>query len=86
MVKKAVAYVKEAGREKALAEFKNPQGKFINKDLYIWASDMNSVVLAHPMTPALSGKNMLEVKDAGGKYFAKEMVAIAKAKGLGAVD
>lgn len=44
MVKKAVAYVKEVGRDKALAEFGNPKGKFIYKDLYIYAGTAEDAV------------------------------------------
>ena len=52
LVKKAVAYVKEVGKEKASAEFTNPKSKFIYKDLYVYAGDGLGVVLAHPITPA----------------------------------
>ena len=31
MVKKAVSYMKEAGKEKAIAEFNNPKGKFCSQ-------------------------------------------------------
>ncbi len=86
MVKKAVAYVKEVGREKALAEFNNPKGRFVHKDLYVWATGMDGVNLSHPFTPALIGKNMYELKDADGKYFVKERIEIAKSKGKGTID
>ena len=74
LVKKAVAYVKEVGKEKASAEFNNPKGKFVYKDLYIYAGDGLGVVLAHPITPAMVGKNMGELKDADGKYFIRELI------------
>ncbi|MDD5168801.1 MAG: cache domain-containing protein [Syntrophales bacterium] len=86
MLKKAVAYVKEAGRAKALAEMNNPKGKFIHKDLYISVISMDGTVLVHPYTPALVGKNIMEFKDADGKAYVKEKVALAKAKGSGTVD
>ena len=35
MVKKAVAFVKEQGAEKAYPEFTNKSGKFIDRDLYV---------------------------------------------------
>ena len=86
MVKKAVAYVKEVGREKALAEFNNPKGKFIHKDLYVWATGLDGVNLSHPFTPGLIGKNMYELKDADGKYFVKDRIEIAKKNGKGTID
>src|SRR5512145_424786 len=72
MVKKAVAYMKEVGKEKALAEFNNPKGMFISKDLYVWATGMDGTNLSHPYTPALIGKNMYNLKDADGKLFVQE--------------
>jgi cytochrome c len=86
MVKKALAYVKEVGREKALAEFNNPKAKFISKDLYVWATGMDGVNLSHPFIPAIIGKNMYELKDADGKFFVKERIEIANSKGKGTID
>ncbi len=86
LVKKAVAYMKEVGKEKAIAEFNNPKGKFIEKDLYVWATGMDGTNLSHPFTPALIGKNMMELKDADGKMFVKERIEIAKTKGSGTIE
>jgi cytochrome c len=85
LLKKAVAYIKEVGREKALAEFKNPKGKFVYKDLVIWCVDLDGVALVHPTT-TLIGKNLFELRDADDKYFIKEEIATAKAKGGGTID
>lgn len=83
MVKKAIAYVKEVGKEKALAEFSNPKGKFIDKDLYIFVYDMNGKVLAHGFNQKMIGKDLIEMKDPDGKYYVKERIEIAKTKGKG---
>ncbi|MGV8057844.1 MAG: cache domain-containing protein [Smithellaceae bacterium] len=89
LVKKAITFLKENGKEKTMAELDNPKGKFIYKDLYVYADtfDANSlVVLAHPYTPAMKGKNMINVKDADGKLFPKEIVNLAMTKGNGMVE
>jgi hypothetical protein len=87
MVKKAVAYVKEVGRDQALVEFNNPKGKFIYKDLYIYAGTIeDAVTLAHPFTPALIGKNMMNLKDADGKPFIKEKNEMGKKYGGGEIS
>jgi cytochrome c len=36
------------------------------------------VTLAHPTNPKLIGKNMLEVQDVDGKYFSRDMNALAQ--------
>ena len=86
MVKKAVAYMKEVGKEKALAEFNNPKGKFVYKDLYVWATGMDGTNLSHPYTPALIGKNMYNLKDADGKFFVQERINILKTKPSGTIE
>ncbi|MEE9912343.1 MAG: cache domain-containing protein [Deltaproteobacteria bacterium] len=86
MVKKAVAYMKEVGKEKALVEFNNPKGMFISKDLYVWATGMDGTNLSHPYTPALVGKNMFNLKDADGKLFVQERINILKTKPSGTIE
>lgn len=86
MVKKAVAYLKANGKEKAFAEFSNPKGQFIDRDLYILVLDSNIVMLAHGVNPKIIGKSLIETKDADGKPFAKQFYEIGATKGSGWVD
>ncbi len=85
LLNKAVAYYKANGQAKAFAAFNDPKGQFVNKDLYIFALDMNGKILAHGANAALIGKDMMGAKDADGKLFMKEMVDVGK-KGKGSVD
>ncbi len=85
-VKKAIDYVKQNGREKAMAEFSNPQGQFIDRELYIVAVDLNGIVLASGGNQKLIGKPLLDVKDVNGKSFVREEIDVAKTKGKGWVD
>jgi cytochrome c len=86
LVEKAVAYVASQGKEKAIAEISAPKGAFDKGETYVFAYDLQGVVVAHPKNPKLIGKNMLEVPDNDGKLFRKEIVAMAKSKGSGWVD
>ena len=86
LVKKAAAYMKANGKEKAFAEFNNPNGQFKDRDLYIAVLDMNSKVLAHGANAKLIDKNLIELKDVDGKYFVKGFVEVAGSKGKGWVD
>jgi cytochrome c len=86
LVKKAVAFYKANGKAKALAEYNNPKGQFVDKDLYIFAIDMSGTTLANGVNPKLIGKNTLELKDASGKAFIKEFLELGKTKGSGWVD
>ncbi|KIF80118.1 cache domain-containing protein [Noviherbaspirillum autotrophicum] len=86
LVKKAAAYLNANGKEKALAEFSNPKGQFVERDLYVFVNDLNGNTMAHGGNPKLIGKNVIELKDADGKLFIKEMSELAKTKGKGWVD
>jgi cytochrome c len=85
LVKKAVAYFKANGLEKALEEFSDPKGQFKEGEVYIFAYDLTGTMLAHP-NPALIGHNLTDVPDADGKLFRKEFVTVAMTKGSGWVD
>jgi len=86
LVKRAAAYVKYQGKDKALAEISTPKGMFDKGELYVFAYDLQGVMLAHPKNSALIGKNLLNVPDTEGKLFRKEIVEKAKSQGSGWVD
>lgn len=85
MVKKGVAFVKTNGKEKAFAEFSNPKGQFVDRDLYVMVYDMEGNNKAHGSNPKLIGKNLLEIKDADGKFIVKGLIEMAN-KGKGWFD
>lgn len=86
LVEKAVAFMKAHGKEQALAEISKPKGQFDKGELYVFAYDMTATIIAHPKNPKLIGKNLMDVPDNDGKYFRKDVVDQAKAKGSGWVD
>jgi cytochrome c len=85
-VQKARDFYKSAGKEIAFAEYTNPRGQFNQKQLYVFALDLNGVMLAHGINERFIGKNFLNLKDSDGKAFIKEIVDGAKSKGSGWVD
>jgi len=86
MVEKASALIKTEGMEKALAEIGNPKGQFVKGEMYVFAYDLTATMVAHPMNSKLVGKNLMDVPDAEGKLFRKEIIELAKTKGAGWVD
>jgi hypothetical protein len=85
LVKKAVAYYKTNGLEKSLDEISNPKGLFNQGELYVFVYDIKGTMLAHPNN-TLIGQNLIEVPDAAGKLFRKEIIELAASKGNGWVD
>jgi cytochrome c len=86
LVKQAAAYVKYQGKNKAIVEISTPKGMFDKGELYVFAYDLQGVMLAHPKNPALIGQNLIAVPDIEGKLFRKEIVERAKSEGSGWVD
>ena len=78
---KAAAYIQTHGKEKALAEFNNPKGAFVDRDLYIFAYDFSGVNKASGNNPTLVGTNLLEKQDADGNYLIKGLIDVAKKGG-----
>src|ERR1700748_3882384 len=79
LVKKAIVYYKKNGKEKTMPELMKTPGPFIDRDLYVTVYDMQGNDLAH-INPKMVGKNMLELRDADGKYHIKERMEAAKTK------
>lgn len=79
MVKKAGAYLKSHGQEKAIEAFNNPKGDFVKGDLYVFMLRTNGdgITLAHGQNAKIVGKNMLELRSADGVYFVKDFLKTA---------
>lgn len=86
LVKKAIAYMKENGKEKTYAEISNTKGQFVDRDLYLFVSDFSGKNLAHGANPKLIGKDLIDLKDADGKLILKSFIEVANSKGKGWVD
>ena len=80
-VQKAYIYTMTEGKEAALAEFNNPNGEFIDGELYIFAYDMNGTILALPYQPGLVGENRWSIEDSSGVKIVQRGVARAEQGG-----
>src|SRR6202022_4719502 len=77
MVKKAVAFMKEQGPEKAYPEITNKAGKFIDRDLYVVVYQLDGKVLAHGSNEKIVGKDLSDAQDVRGQLCGKERVELA---------
>ena len=53
---------------------------------YVWINDMTPVMIMHPVSPALNGKDLSGFKDPAGTYLFNEMVEVCKKDGEGVVS
>lgn len=87
MVDRAVAHIKEVGAEKAFADIDDPANKdFHDRDLYVFVRSMDGNTVAHGANKGMIGHTSLDLKDADGKLYNKEMIDLANTKGSGWVD
>lgn len=86
MVEKAAAMFKEKGQDYTLKVIGTQDGPFRRKEMYVFAAGLDGILLAHPVNKALVGKSQLELKDAKGKYFGRELLKICEEKGSGWVE
>ena len=87
LLDRAVAYVKNAGPEKAFAAFNSPQGSFTYDDQYVFAIGLeDGRYRASGASPHLNGMDVRGMKDAAGNSLFEEMISLAKTKGSGTVE
>jgi len=85
-VQDAINLYENAGKETLLREIADSRGKFVSDERYIFALDLNGTVVAHPMDPALTGKNLMDFTDSEGNVFVRKIVNTAKTISYGFTD
>jgi cytochrome c len=85
-VEKAIAFFRVNDAAIALAEFSNPQGRFVKGEQYVFVLDPTGVMLAHGVNGKYVGKNFYRLMDSDGKRFIKDIVDTANAEGSGWVE
>jgi len=86
IVEKAAAYAASHGKDQLIAEVNKKDGPFVSGDLYVFVFNEKGITIAHPVNPALIGKDNVNEPDADGKLFRKEIVQVAETKGSGWVN
>ncbi len=85
-VQDAITLYESAGKEAVLAEIADSKSRFVLNNRYIFALNLSGTMLAHPIEPGLTGKNLIDLKDSEGRAFIQRIVDTAKAKGYGFTD
>ena len=85
-VNRAVAFYKASGKRIALAEFTNPKGPFVKDEMYVYVLNPKGTMLAHGVNEKFVGEEFLGLTDSDGKFFIREIVDTANAKGSGWVE
>jgi TRAP-type uncharacterized transport system substrate-binding protein len=86
MVKRVQAKYKKDGFENTVKTINSGVKEFNERDLYAFIVDFTGRNHANPVTPAIQGKDIWDIKDQDGKFIVQEMVAVAKDAGHGWFD
>ena len=87
MVKRVQQKFKKEGPEAAFRAINNKEPGFADRDLYPFVTELTGLCVANGVTPAVRGKNLLDLKDQDGKFMIQEFVRTAStAPGRGWVD
>ena len=77
-VGEAIAYARTNGTEKALQEFNDQNGTFVQGNLYIYAFDYNGTTLALPYQPELIGTDLSGLQDPFGVNYTRVEILLAQ--------
>jgi cytochrome c len=83
LAEKAAAHFKAVGPEKAIADFNDAAGGYVDRELFVVVYDPENKVVGSYGIPALRGKDATALKDVAGKAFGQDIIALAKAQGSG---
>jgi cytochrome c len=86
MVEKGAAFMKSSNKDEMIKRINAKDPDFVQGPLYLTMRDAKGVILANPVNPAMIGKDLVDVPDADGKPFRREILQLAKTKGKGWVD
>ena len=86
MVKSAGAYYKANGMEKTLDAINDLKGEFVKGELYVAALSLDGTLMAKGYGQNQIGQNTIDVPDAKGKKFRREMIERGIKDGSGWVD
>lgn len=87
LLDRAAAHLQKNGPEQALAAFNDPNGGFVDGQHYVFVLDTDGTMLAsNGASRALVGLNVMDLKDAAGKPFIRQIVEGASSADSGQVD
>jgi len=85
MVDRAAALIEKKGKD-AFPEFRKKGGEWFKGDTYLFVARMDGITLVNAAFPAEEGQNRLDLKDADGKPFVREIIAMLKKQDSGWID
>lgn len=87
MVKRVQEKFKKDGPEATFRAINSKAPGFADRDLYPFVTELTGLCVANGVTPAVTGKNLIDLKDQDGRFIIQEFVKIATSQpGHGWID
>src|ERR1700730_14409208 len=87
MLRRVQEKFKKEGPEATFRAINNKAPGFADRDLYPFVTELTGLCVANGVTPAVRGKNLIDLKDQDGKFMIQEFVRTASTSpGHGWVD
>ena len=83
---RAMVYVDEHGIEAAREAFNDPEGEFVDRDLYVFCITYEGIRTAFGINPAHIGRSVMELQDREGRPIVAGMIEVAQAGGRGVFE
>jgi uncharacterized protein len=77
MLKRVQEKFKKEGPDAAFRAINTKAPGFVDRDLYPFVTELTGLCVANGVTPAVRGKNIIDLKDQDGKFIIQEFVRIA---------
>lgn len=87
LLERAVDYLQKNGPEKSFSAFNDRKGTFVSNEYYVFTVGLDGVLYASGgASRGLVGLNVLDLRDAAGKPYVRDILEAAKTKESGTVE
>lgn len=87
LLERAVDFLQKNGPEKSFGAFNDRKGTFVSDEYYVFTVGLDGVMYASGgASGGLVGLNVLDLRDAAGKPFIRDMLESAKSKESGVIE
>ncbi|NHZ37675.1 cache domain-containing protein [Massilia rubra] len=87
MVERGAALIMAKGKDELVKKINAKDKDFVQGELYLDMRDLQTgIVLAHPINPSIVGKDLIDVPDASGKKYRRDIINLGQSKGKGWID
>ena len=86
LAERAAEHLESVGPDRAFRAFMDPNGDFIDRDLYVFVIDFHGILIASGGFPNSIGSMVADARDRTGRPFIREMLQLAREQDAGWIE